>query len=108
MVAAIGAGSMMAEIVIMVVVAMAATAMVMTVAVAAIVAVLDCRTNGFCRSRLMRKVFCQARNVFLFCQGRRPPVAQGCQNAVKVRRAAYPRFCLGRRRQLGEKRRKRY
>ena len=35
MVAAIGAGSMMAEIVVMVVVAMAATAIVMTVAVAA-------------------------------------------------------------------------
>ena len=69
MVAAIGAGSMMAEMVVMVVVAMAATAMVMTVAVAAIVAVLDCRTNGFCRSRLMRKVFCQARNVF-FCSAR--------------------------------------
>ena len=57
MVAAIGAGSMMAEMVVMVVVAMAATAMVMTVAVAAIVAVLDCRTNGFCPTRVMRKLF---------------------------------------------------
>ena len=77
MVAAIGANSMMAEIVVMVVVAMAATAMVMTVAVAAIVAVLDCRTDGFCRSRLMRKVFLPGAQRFLFCQGRRPPVAQG-------------------------------
>ena len=78
MVAAIGAGSMMAEMVVMVVVAMAATAIVMTVAVAAIVAVLDCRTNGFCRRRLMRK-FCVLPGAqrFLFCQGRRPPVAQG-------------------------------
>ena len=77
MVAAIGAGSMMAEMVVMVVVAMAATAIVMTVAVAAIVAVLDCRTNGFCRTRLMRKVFLPGAQRFLFCQGRRPPVAQG-------------------------------
>ena len=69
MVAAIGAGSMMAEIVVMVVVAMAATAMVMTVAVAAIVAVLDCRTNGFCRSRLMRKVFLPGAQRF-FCSAR--------------------------------------
>ena len=76
MVAAIGAGSMMAEMVVMVVVAMAATAIVMTVAVAAIVAVLDCRTNGFCRRRLMRKLLPGAQR-FLFCQGRRPPVAQG-------------------------------
>ena len=61
---------MMAEMVVMVVVAMAATAMVMTVAVAAIVAVLDCRTNGFCRRRLMLKfVFCQARNVFCSARG---------------------------------------
>ena len=69
MVAAIGAGSMMAEMAIAVVVAMAATAMVMTVAVAAIVAVLDCRTNGFCQRRLMRKFFCQARNVFCCARG---------------------------------------
>ena len=69
---------MMAEMVVMVVVAMAATAMVMTVAVAAIVAVLDCRTDGFCRSRLMRKFFVlRGAQRFLFCQGRRPPVAQG-------------------------------
>ena len=65
MVAAIGAGSMMAEIVVMVVVAMAATAMVMTVAVAAIVAVLDCRTNGFCRRRLMRKLFARRATFFV-------------------------------------------
>ena len=77
MVAAIGAGSMMAEMVVMVVVAMAATAMVMTVAVAAIVAVLDCRTNGFCRSRVTRKFFLPSAQRLLFCQGRRPPVAQG-------------------------------
>ena len=69
MVAAIGAGSTMAEMAIAVVVAMAATAMVMTVAVAAIVAVLDCRTNGFCQRRLMRKFFCQARNVFCCARG---------------------------------------
>ena len=65
MVAAIGAGSMMAEMVVMVVVAMAATAMVMTVAVAAIVAVLDCRTNGFCRRRLMRKFFARRATFFV-------------------------------------------
>ena len=65
MVAAIGAGSMMAEIVVMVVVAFAATAMVMTVAVAAIVAVLDCRTNGFCRRRLMRKLFARRATFFV-------------------------------------------
>ena len=69
MVAAIGAGSMMAEMVVMVVVAMAATAIVMTVAVAAIVAVLDCRTNGFCRRRLMRKFFFARRATF-FCSAR--------------------------------------
>ena len=65
MVAAIGAGSMMAEMVVMVVVAMAATAMVMTVAVAAIVAVLDCRTNGFCRRRLMRKFVARRATFFV-------------------------------------------
>ena len=87
-VAAICAGMMMAVMVVMVVVvAMAMKAMVMTAVVVAMVAVLDCGSDSFCRRQLVPKFSTRRTTTFFFyqggrhspahCKGRRPPVYRG-------------------------------